>query len=103
MRDRAFLLVVLAHAALALCAGCRQEKPVITAEVAAARDVNANIEMLKDGQSPVRILATLRLGRMGAAARPALPLLKKMATTDRDMKVRRAAAEAVRQIEGQAP
>ena len=60
--------------------------------------VTALAETLKDPKSNVRRDAVRSLGQLGPVARPALPEVKKL-TTDKEQRVRDAAAKSVRQID----
>ena len=54
---------------------------------------------LEDADEDVRRECATALGRMGAAARPALPLLRKLAAEDEDTYVRRSALAAAAKID----
>jgi hypothetical protein len=65
--------------------------------------VNACIQDLTNPDEAVRFKAAKTLGKLGAAAKAAIPALTKVAQEDADEDVRRVAKESLRKIEGEQP
>jgi len=66
---------------------------------AAREAVPALARRLEDEQWPVRAAAAASLGKIGPAAKATVPALKKLAASDEDRGVRRAAAEALKMVQ----
>jgi HEAT repeat protein len=65
----------------------------------AERVIPALIEALKDRENDIRLSAAIGLGTFGEQAKEAVPALQQIAKSDRDGRVRRAAATAVSRID----
>jgi HEAT repeat protein len=97
----AFAWVILAgSAAFAADAAVRaaEPKPGPPASDELKKRIHAQIEALKDEDWLVRSNAAIALGKIGAAAKDAVPALKK-ALEDEDPSVRDLAAEALSRIQ----